>query len=318
MLQVENSNPLPFCMTESAELSWRLRSFAFYQKDVISMKKLVLLVLCVAVSIFRVGAHTVDPFVGITPLMYAAGCGHVPVVEQFLANGADVQAADERGWTGLMYAAAEGQLSVVQALIKAKAGIDAANERGETPLLLAVRGNHLEVVQELVAAHADVNAKDSGGNTALMLAADRGYADVVKVLLAHGALIDQRDYWSFNTALMFAVEQGHGEVVEILLQSPKMDLDVLNKLNNKGESALFLAEKFKWDAIVKSLVEKGADSQAGKEERLAFLAKLEHEAKNLPLLKPRSHGGFWLDVVLWSNGFLDKAARCVRRCQRDS
>ena len=52
-----------------------------------------------------------------TALMYAAGGGHLPVVEALLAKGADVEAKDEDGFTALMQAAYGGHLPVVEALL---------------------------------------------------------------------------------------------------------------------------------------------------------------------------------------------------------
>jgi hypothetical protein len=56
---------------------------------------------------------------GYTPLMLAAGAGHLPVVQALLAKGADVNAKDDLGATALTVASGNGSTAVVEVLRKA-------------------------------------------------------------------------------------------------------------------------------------------------------------------------------------------------------
>ncbi len=60
-----------------------------------------------------------------------------------------------------------GDLEMVNALIKFKADVNSADEYGFTPLMTAAANNHLEIVNELIEKGADVNATDNLGNKAL-------------------------------------------------------------------------------------------------------------------------------------------------------
>ena len=91
---------------------------------------------------------------GVTPLMLAAGLGQREAVAGLLAAGADVNAADERGFTALFYGCHNGD---------------------------ADRG-YPDVVDALLAAGADPMARNEGGRTALMMVKDRDYVDVINIL----------------------------------------------------------------------------------------------------------------------------------------
>lgn len=83
----------------------------------------------------------------------AAWWGDKPAVERLIAQGADVNAKDDGGWTPLHWAA----------------------------------GRHDEQVAELlIAKGADVNAKDNDGWTPLRIAAKEDHPDIAELLRKHG------------------------------------------------------------------------------------------------------------------------------------
>ena len=72
--------------------------------------------------------------------MTAARTGSAGAVKALLANGARVDAKDDRrGQTALMWAAAEGHAAIVEDLIEAGADLKQRVPSGFTPLLFAVR-----------------------------------------------------------------------------------------------------------------------------------------------------------------------------------
>ncbi|MCU0927940.1 MAG: ankyrin repeat domain-containing protein [Burkholderiaceae bacterium] len=124
---------------------------------------------------------------GVTPLMLAAGLGKRAVVEALLAAGADVRAADERGYTALFhgcYSADEdrGYADVVEALLAAGADKEAAIGFGVRPLMYAAGNGEAGVVEVLLKAGADPMARNEVGRTALMMVKDRDYVDVINIL----------------------------------------------------------------------------------------------------------------------------------------
>jgi ankyrin repeat protein len=134
---------------------------------------------------------------GETALMLAARTGRVEPVRALLERGAVVDARERRGQTSLMWAAAEGHAEVVRALLEAGADHAARLDSGFTPLLFAVRGGHTAVVEALLAAGADVNQAPrprrggpgglGRGMSPLIMAVENGHFELAGRLLDAGA-----------------------------------------------------------------------------------------------------------------------------------
>ena len=125
---------------------------------------------------------------GETPLMTCARSGVVEAVAPLLARGADVDGAERfHGQTALMWAAWEGHAGMVRTLLAHGAEVDARTTTGYTALLLAAREAHTDVTETLLAAGADVDAAAHDGTTALVVAVIRRHLDYAEFLLEHGA-----------------------------------------------------------------------------------------------------------------------------------
>ncbi|KXZ43349.1 hypothetical protein GPECTOR_93g619 [Gonium pectorale] len=175
-----------------------------------------------------------------TAVRRAAPEGHLEVVKELLAAGADVNAADEDRRTPLHYAAFNGQPEVVKVLLAVKwVNVNAVDKDRRTPLHYAASNGHLEVVKVLLAAEwVDVNAVDKricvnlqDQRTPLHFAAaaeevsDR--VEVVKKLLERGAKKDTADKVG-KTPLHWAAEKDHIDIVMRLLEQ-SADPDVKDK-----------------------------------------------------------------------------------------
>ena len=193
---------------------------------------------------------------GFTALMLAATGGHEAVTKLLLDHGADVAAADNNGRTALMLAAAGGHEEVTKLLLDHGADVAAATNDGYTALMHAATGGHEAVTKLLLDHGADVAAATNNGRTALMLAAAGGH-EVTKLLLDHGADVAAADNKGF-TALMLAATGGHEAVTKLLLDH---GADVAAATND-GYTVLMHAATGGHEAVIKLLLDHGADVAA--------------------------------------------------------
>jgi ankyrin repeat protein len=191
---------------------------------------------------------------GETPLMAASRSGSIPAVKLLLSKGVDVNAADAyQKETALMWAAGEGHLDVVDTLLTAGANpnltahITTLTERGRnadhptggfTALMWAARNGNEAVVRRLVKGGADLNAKNGDKASATILAIYNDRFDMAKTLIELGA--DPND-----GSLLFAVIMRDATTDQFAFDGSRLRPDHPNKLSGLD--------------LVKFLLEKGAD-----------------------------------------------------------
>jgi len=84
--------------------------------------------------------------------------------------------------TPLMFVASEGNVPITQMLLAhPETKVDAVNDRGETALHKAVYGEHLEIVEMLLMAGADTEIPDRNGCKPISLARKLGYPEIVRL-----------------------------------------------------------------------------------------------------------------------------------------
>ena len=112
-----------------------------------------------------------------TPLHFACELGHLPMCKALLGRGADRVARDSRQWTPLHCAAAKGHLSCVILLVgrpgkvrMTPAEVDAADEHGFTALHYAAAGGRDQICGVLLGAGARLDSMTPEGFTPLMYA----------------------------------------------------------------------------------------------------------------------------------------------------
>ncbi len=155
---------------------------------------------------------------GYTALIHAAQGGRDPaVVQELLANGAQVEHRRNGGETALILAGGSGNVSIVEDLLNAGAQVNDHDDNGVTALMMASANGHSGVVLLLLSSGADIRSANKSGETALELAARGGYDRVVRLLLDSGADFRHRRFTG-ETALDLAVQARQVAVVETLLQ----------------------------------------------------------------------------------------------------
>ena len=105
-------------------------------------------------------------------------------VKELVADGADVNIQDERGFTPLMWASYYGQTKIVKELIAHDADLNKQDEVGGTALLLAVSAGpkNMETIKALIDAGADMSIQDNEGWTALKTAVGARYGEISRLL----------------------------------------------------------------------------------------------------------------------------------------
>jgi ankyrin repeat protein/beta-lactamase regulating signal transducer with metallopeptidase domain len=218
----------------------------------------------------------------------AAGLGEAQMVLSALEGEPGlVKARDVQGETLLHWAARGGHLDLVKELLARGAEIAARTDLGETPLYLAAYAGHLEMVSELANRGADINAADNEDHTPLIAAALGGHRALAEFLLDKGAVLEHRDKWG-ATALYRAAQMGHAELVRFLLDR---GADIEATVPEYGRTALWRAAGEGHAAVVKLLVERGANVNArdgGGSTPLATAVRAGHQEAADIL---RQHGG---------------------------
>ncbi|MCJ8746934.1 hypothetical protein PDJAM_G00147570 [Pangasius djambal] len=186
---------------------------------------------------------------GTPPLLIAAGCGNIQIIDVLIRKGAEIQALDKSGANAIYYAARHGHVETLKFLHEKKCPLDIQDKSGETALHVASRYGNVDVVQYLCSIRAnpdltdreqetplhcaawhgysavaralcqagcDVNARNREGESPLLTASARGFRDIVECLLEHGADMDSTDKDN-HIALHLAVRRCQFEVVKCLL-----------------------------------------------------------------------------------------------------
>jgi len=173
---------------------------------------------------------------GVTPLLLAAGNGHVEVVRLLLGKNAKPNIQDEDGASPLLLAARKGHVEVVRLLLGKNAEPNVQEEYGLSPLLLGACGGHVEVVRLLLGKDANPNIQDRWGSAPLHFFASKGDLNGVKLLLGKNANPNIQDEDGISP-LHLAAQNGHTQVVELLLEH-EAEKDIKN---NQGFTPLSLA-----------------------------------------------------------------------------
>ncbi|CAN7991345.1 unnamed protein product, partial [Ixodes hexagonus] len=156
---------------------------------------------------------------GISGLHIAAANGHISLAELLLVEGADIDLANNCGWTPLMHAAQHGQLSMVSLLIRHNANINATNILGAGALTLAAGGGHHSTVHLLLEAGADIApVSPTFGPMPLTAAATNSHASIILLLLQNGCPVNQAYPTTGTTALMLCAAGGHLQPAQALIE----------------------------------------------------------------------------------------------------
>jgi ankyrin repeat protein len=213
---------------------------------------------------------------GITSLMLACGKGHLEVVRELLACGANANAQTTTCWNTLMSAFSSCYLDIV------RDGGGVNSHFGKSPLMWACQNGHLDVVHELLGRGASVNTTPNGFKTPLMWACQSGHLEIVRVLLGQGANVNAAPTTDRWTVLTLACTQDKLEVVRELLER---GANVNNAPHYFGMTALMAASMHGNLEMVRELLGRGADVSAAPGGTTSLLHAIMSKKINLEVVR---------------------------------
>lgn len=153
-------------------------------------------------------------------LIAAAKANNVPLVQELIGRGGDVNTKDAIQDSAFLYAGAEGFNEVLRLTLDAGADVASTNRYGGTALIPASEHGHVETVRILIAAGVPVNHVNNLGWTAMqeaILLNNGGprQQEVVRLLLDVGADPDIRDREG-RTALQNAERLGFAGIAALI------------------------------------------------------------------------------------------------------
>ena len=230
---------------------------------------------------------------GETAVKIAADLNNIQITELLLANGANPNISDNKGWTPLLNATQHNNPELVKLLLKycAKETIDTQNGYDFNALNIAVSDGYYEIAEVLLKNGANPNMLYKNNWTLLLTATNKNNLELVKLLLKYGAkkTIDTKNDYDFNP-LNLAIADEHYDIAETLLKNGanpnilyknnwtlllsatnKNNIELvklllkygagktINENNNKLINALKIALSKEHHEIAKTLLENGAN-----------------------------------------------------------
>lgn len=216
---------------------------------------------------------------GNTPLMDAILEGNEKAIDLLLAEGADVKIQNSHGVSALSLAADAGLSSIEDAmyideLMENHSGKKPVKNKvtnllkflHKTSIWQAAGDGETEIIKRYIKQGGDKDVVNNEGKTLLMEAAKTGQKNIIKLLIDSGFNVNITDRQG-NNVLQISLQNKQFDAALILLES---NLDV-NHVNFDGQSALWMAVQRGNGAVVKKLIEKGADAKKSYENGFTLL-----------------------------------------------
>ncbi|KAM6177396.1 LOW QUALITY PROTEIN: death-associated protein kinase 1-like [Erethizon dorsatum] len=191
---------------------------------------------------------------GTPPLLIAAGCGNIQILQLHLKRGSRIDVQDKGGSNAVYWASRHGHVDTLKFLSENKCPLDVKDKSGETALHMAARYGHTDVVLLLCSFGSNPDFQDKVGHheeTPLHCATWHGYCSMAKALCEAGGNVNIKNLE--ETLLLTASTRGHHNIVECLAEHRAN----LNASDKDEHIALYLAVRHCQMEVVKTLISRG-------------------------------------------------------------
>ncbi|KAJ8790073.1 hypothetical protein J1605_021511 [Eschrichtius robustus] len=189
---------------------------------------------------------------GTPPLLIAAGCGNIQILQLLIKRGSRIDIQDKGGSNAIYWASRHGHVDTLKFLNENKCPLDVKDKSGETALHVAARYGHADVVQLLCSFGSNPNFQDKEEETPLHCAAWHGYYSVAKALCEAGCNVNIKNREG-ETPLLTASARGYHDIVECLAEHGAD----LNASDKDGHIALHLAVRRCQMEVIQTLISQG-------------------------------------------------------------
>lgn len=196
---------------------------------------------------------------GQTALTQAVENDHVELVK-LLAKDAVINLKNRGGESPLTLAIKKGNPEIMN-LVAVRAKASLKNDLGEAPLFLAIEtGQDLRFISKLISKGADIN-RHSNGETPLSLATSMNELKKVAYLLKQGADVSKVNE-NGDSPLYIATVKGYDLIAGMLLHKSEDATGDVNWESELGEPLLNIAAESNNASLVATMLEFGADVTA--------------------------------------------------------
>lgn len=222
-----------------------------------------------------------------TPLIGMSTAKKNRIIKMLLAAGAEDKTGEYTSKTDLMYAIEDQNLDEVKRLVAEGADLNAKDNKGSPIWEYALHTKNAEIMQTLLSAvgkdgkKMDIEQENAGGKTALSYAViySEYYKDMAKLLIENGADVNARSSYETTkdyTPLMFAHD---AELTEMLI---KAGADVNAKATDGTTPVMG-----KCTDVLRVLAENGADLSVMSPGGLSLMsyAALKQDVEQIKFLK---------------------------------
>ena len=218
-----------------------------------------------------------------TGLMIAAWNGNVPMMELFVARGANPRRANDNGEQPLQLAAWNGHMDAVKWLLDHGAML---NREGNnwSALHYAVFNGHNELANFLLERGADVNARSPNRSTPLMLAARENREELTKVLLEAGADTKAMNDWG-DTPLTMAMRYEHFRLGKMISSPEEFAIAVKAPKESFGEPQRSASAPTEIEELLRKIREAESEGRPSEDLHKQLLAAVNAFRRNAMAVK---------------------------------